>query len=104
MIASKLLIHLVMTGAQLVASGADAYYTHQSLLNPRVFERNPIARPFVNTTRGQVIFFSTQTVIKLGAAEFLRRKHHTVFEYSFRTYGILDNASCAFVSSKNVTK
>jgi hypothetical protein len=80
---------------QLASSGADAWTTHRGLSEPGHFERNPLARPFVGSTAGQVAFFGGGAGIKLALPWALRCHGHgrmaTVAEWT----GIADSGVAA---------
>ena len=63
---------LMLVALQLGASGTDAFYTHQA--NPR-YEQNPIAKPFMGSTAGQVAFFGGGAALRIGLSYALHKKH-----------------------------
>lgn len=88
---------------QLVASGGDAYTTHIGLQG-RHFERNPIARPFMHTTGGQVVFFGGQTAVKIAVPVILRHQHHNKLADIFSVAGIAENAYATASNVKELRK
>ena len=76
---------------QLAASGSDAYFTHVNSTYPHFREHNFIARPFMGSTSGQVIFFGGGAALKIGAVALLRKRHPR-FADALALAGIADNA------------
>lgn len=88
---------------QLAASAGDAYTTHKGL-EGRHFERNPIARPFMQSTAGQVAFFSAETGIKISLVAVLRHKHHNHLADGLAIYGIGENAYWTVNNARELRK
>jgi hypothetical protein len=84
---------------QLAASGSDAYFTHRDHLYRRFYETNPIARPFVGSTRGQILYFGSGAAMKISVAHVLRTHGHTKFAEAFALSGIADNSIAAAYSA-----
>lgn len=96
---------LLMIVLQLASSGADAYYTHHTAAaGTRFDEHNPIARPFVHSTGGQVGYFGVTAGLKIATPIILRRKGHPKLADVFAVGSIADNASCAAFSATHITK
>jgi hypothetical protein len=60
----------------LASTASDAYYTHRNL-STGGRESNPIVRPFVQSTRSQVLFFSADIGATLAFSHLLRKHHHS---------------------------
>lgn len=96
---------LLMIVLQLASSGADAYYTHHSIaVSTRFSEHNPVARPFVYSTSGQIGYFSATAGIKIAVPFALRRQHHAKLAEAFAIAGIADNASCAAFTATHIER
>lgn len=87
---------------QLASSGSDAYFTHRNAMTPRFHEYNPIARPFVGSTRGTVIYFGGGAALKIGAVCLLRKRGHQRFADALALAGIADNAGAAIFSATHL--
>ena len=90
---------ILLIALQLAASGSDAYFTHRNQLLPRHYENNPIAAPFVHSTRGQVIFFGSWTGGRIAAQMLLKKRHHLQLSDSVALWGIADNTFGAAFSA-----
>ena len=95
----QVILFIVM---QLGASGADAYYTHTVVVEQRQIEHNPIAKPFMHSTRNEVAYFSVTTAVKIAAPIVLRHRHHEKLATALALMSIADNASCAVYTSAHV--
>jgi hypothetical protein len=51
----------------------DAISTRAGLASGLMFERNPVARPFVRTTAGAVVYFGANAIVSNVVARLLRR-------------------------------
>ena len=89
----------ILIALQLVASGSDAYFTHRNALTPAFHEYNPVARPFVRSAPGQMLYFGGQAALKIAAVHLLKKRGHTKVARGFGLAGIADNASCALYSA-----
>jgi hypothetical protein len=83
---------------QLAASGSDAYFNRRNLGTRDWRERDPIARPFVQSDKGIVIYFSATAGLKITAAHLLKKHHHKLSDFA-SVYGIIDNSEGAIFSA-----
>ena len=83
---------LLMIVLQLAASGGDAWTTHRGIALGAP-ERNPIARPFVRSTTGQVAFFGGGAALKIAVPFVLRRKSHPHAAMFAEWAGIADSGA-----------
>lgn len=90
---------LLLIALQLGASGSDAYFTHRNQQGFRPSEMNPLAAPFVHSTRGQVLFFSTGAAVHIGGSILLRKHHHEKLGDAWAVYGIASNTFGATYSA-----
>ena len=88
---------------QLAACGSDDFYTHRNIA-AHLSELNPIAKPFVFSTRGQVAYFAGTAGIKILIPVALRRYHHRKLAWASAGGMIADNAGCAAYSATHFTK
>ena len=93
--------HLLIVVLQLVASGADAYYTDKNQHLPRHYELNPIARQFIGSRPSLIGYFGAQTALKLELPTLLRKRGHGRMAETVQAAAILDNASGATISKLN---
>lgn len=85
---------LLMIVLQLAASGADAWTTHRGLALGAP-ELNPLARPFVGSTGGQVVFFGGGAAMKIVVPWALRRRGHARMATVAEIVGIVDSGGAA---------
>jgi|GEM_PF-4730260 len=52
----------------------DAISTSVAQRNPRVYEATPVARPFVKTAAGTLLYFATSAAVTNGLARLIGRK------------------------------
>jgi hypothetical protein len=64
---------LLLIALQLASNGSDAYFTGRSLSSGGYYERDPIAKPFVTTTRGRVSYFSATASLSIAVPWYMRR-------------------------------
>ena len=83
----------------LASTASDAYYTHRNLLTGR--ECNPIVRPFVASTRAQVMYFSIDASATISAAYLFRQRHHNRLGKSILAAEAVDHATGAAFSAAN---
>jgi len=83
---------------QLAASGSDAYFTHKQLAS-RGVEFDPIARPFVRTTTGQVAYFGSTAAISIAVPYELRKHRHERLADLASIAAIADSATGAAQSA-----
>lgn len=92
--------HVLLIILQLAAAGNDAYWTHRNTQSQWGYrENNPIARPFVKSTSGTVLYFSITTGLQLTTPEILRKRGHNKLADVTALAGIADNASGAVYSA-----
>lgn len=88
--------HLLLIVLQLAASGNDAFWTqhnmHSGLTHPYPHESNPLARPFVRTTAGTVLYFGIGAGVKIAVPTMLRKHNHSALADAVAVGGIVDNA------------
>ena len=107
----------IMFGVDMAAKAYDGYMTHTGLASRTVpehcfinqaggescrfahkewgIEADPIARPFVKTTAGQVAYFSASVAADAGIAYlFHKTGHHKLERWAFRI-GAVQSAGCA---------
>ena len=75
----------------------DAYLTHRNIAQYHrqglpVVEVNPIARPFVPTTAGQIAFFSGSYAVAIGASYWLHKHNHHRLERAVSLFSISNSA------------
>jgi hypothetical protein len=89
----------LLIALQLAASGSDAYFTHRNQSMPRHYENNPVAAPFVHSTRGQVAFFASGAAARIVVPTLLRKHWHPRLADAFAIEGIAENAAGAGFSA-----
>lgn len=84
---------ILLSLLQLGSAGADAFYTNRDFQSGRYgYEGNPIARPFVGSTKGRIAYFSASAGLHIGGAWLLRRHHRPKMADILLTEGIADHA------------
>ena len=92
---------LLWDAGQLAASGADAYITDWGRQQPNFRELNPVARPFMGSRAGLVVFFGAGAAGNIILGHYLHRHGHGKLEIMQRSAGIIGNASAAAFDSRN---
>jgi hypothetical protein len=81
---------------QLAASGSDAYFTNRGAQSGGIFrEHNPFARPFVHSTKGCVVFFSSEALAGILVPHELRKHHHAKLAMAYSLGSIASNVEGA---------
>lgn len=88
---------LLLILLQLASAGNDAYWTNHNVQSSfashhyKNYENNPIARPFVKSTTGCVVYFSASAATHIAAAHLLRKHHHDRIADFVLVEGIVDH-------------
>ncbi len=93
---------LLLIALQLAASGSDAYLTHRGFEMPKHQEHNPIAAPFVGSTRGQIFFFGAGAAARIGGSSFLRHKGKSKLADLVAIEGIGENTGSAIFTGTHL--
>jgi len=87
---------------QMGASAADAYETEQCRQHRSFRELDPIARPFMGSRGGLVVFFATGTTGTILLGHWLHRHGHNRLELVERSTGIIGNGGSAIFDSRQL--
>ena len=82
---------LLIVILQLASAGMDARLTQRNLAHPGSFETDPLARPFLHSTRGLVSYFSITTAGKIIVPYELRKHGHSKLAAVGEAWGIADS-------------
>jgi hypothetical protein len=87
-------VRVLLIALQLMAAGADGYYTNSILSQPNMREVDPIARTFVQTPGARARYFATTAGVQIGLEMKLWKRHRKLAE-ALAIGGIADNTAGA---------